>query len=54
MKVKAYDERLLIPTLWGEEIGVLMEGKNGVSFQYHSRFDNEKYPISPFRLPFDT
>ena len=53
MKVKAYDERLLIPTLWGEEIGVLIEGKNGVSFQYDSAFDSEKYPISPLRLPFD-
>ncbi len=53
MRVNAYEERLLIPTLWGEEIGVLMEGKNGVSFQYHSAFDAQKYPISPFRLPFD-
>ena len=52
MRVKAYEE-ILIPTLWGEEIGVLMEGKNGVFFQYHSAFDSVKYPISPFRLPFD-
>ncbi len=53
MRVKSYKERLLIPTLWGEEIGVLMEGKNGISFQYHSGFNAMKYPISPFKLPFE-
>ncbi len=53
MRHTSFEERLLIPTLWGEEIGVLMEGKNGVSFQYHSAFDADKFPISPFKLPYD-
>ena len=53
MRIKSYEKKLLIPTLWGEEIGVLMEGKNGVSFQYHPAFNAKKYPISPFRLPYD-
>lgn len=45
-------ERILIPTIFGQEIGVLMEDKNGVSFQYHKSFDATKYPISPLRLPY--
>jgi len=46
-------ERILIPSIFGEEIGVLMEGKNGLSFQYHSSFDADKLPISPLFLPYD-
>ncbi|RUM71891.1 MAG: hypothetical protein DSZ09_02315 [Sulfurovum sp.] len=46
-------ERILIPTIFGEEIGVLMEGKNGLAFQYHPNFDAQRYPISPLRLPYD-
>ncbi len=46
-------ERILIPSVFGEDIGVLMEGKNGISFQYSSSFDATKYPISPLRLPYD-
>jgi len=46
-------ERILIPTIFGKEIGVLMEGKNGLSFQYHAHFDAQHYPISPIRLPYD-
>jgi len=46
-------ERILIPTIFGEEIGVLMEGKNGLAFQYHPNFDALRYPISPLRLPYD-
>ena len=46
-------ERILIPTIFGEEIGVLMEDKNGVSFQYSKSFDATSYPISPLRLPYD-
>jgi serine/threonine-protein kinase HipA len=46
-------ERILIPTLFGKEIGVLMEGKNGLAFQYHANFDALRYPISPLRLPYD-
>jgi serine/threonine-protein kinase HipA len=47
------NERILIPTIFGQEIGVLMEGKNGISFQYHPHFDAQRYPISPLRLPYD-
>lgn len=46
-------ERILIPTIFGKEIGVLMEGRNGLSFQYHADFDAQRYPISPLRLPYD-
>lgn len=46
-------EHILIPTIFGEEIGVLMEDKNGVSFQYSKNFDATKHPISPLRLPCD-
>ena len=46
-------ERILIPSIFGAEIGVLMEGKNGIAFQYHADFDADKYPISPLRLPYD-
>ncbi|MEA1954404.1 MAG: type II toxin-antitoxin system HipA family toxin [Campylobacterota bacterium] len=46
-------ERILIPTIFGEEIGVLMEGKNGLSFQYHKSFNAIKYPISPLCLPYE-
>jgi len=46
-------ERILIPSIFGEEIGVLLEDKNGVSFQYHKNFDATKYPFSPLRLPYD-
>jgi len=47
------NEKILIPSIFGEEIGVLLEGRNGVSFQYSSSFNAEKYPISPLRLPYD-
>ncbi len=46
-------ERLLIPIIFGQEIGVLMEDKNGLSFQYNKSFDATRYPISPLRLPYD-
>ena len=46
-------ERILIPTIFEQEIGVLMEDKNGVSFQYSKNFDATKHPISPLRLPYD-
>lgn len=46
------NEKILIPTIFGEEIGILMENKNGVSFQYSPSFDAKKYPISPLSLPY--
>ncbi len=47
-------ERLLIPSIFNQEIGVLMEDKNGLSFQYNKSFDAIKYPISPLKLHYDT
>ena len=46
-------EQILIPTIFGHEIGVLMEDKNGLSFQYSKNFYATRYPISPLSLPYD-
>jgi serine/threonine-protein kinase HipA len=53
MKGCSVAKPILVPSIFGEEIGVIMEDANGISFQYHKTFDAASLPISPFMLPFD-
>jgi len=46
-------EELLVPSIFGQKIGVIMEDQNGISFQYYKDFDAVTLPISPISLPFD-
>ena len=44
---------LIVPSIYGQMIGVVMKDANGLSFQYHKDFDADRLPISPLSLPFD-
>ena len=46
-------EILLVPSIYGQKIGGIMEDANGISFQYHKDFDFNLLPVSPISLPFD-
>lgn len=46
-------ERYVIPHIFGQDIGIIVEGKNGIQFQYSGDFDGHALPISPILLPFD-
>jgi len=47
------NESLLVPSIFGQKIGVMMEDVNGISFQYHKDFNASLLPLSPISLPFD-
>lgn len=46
-------EALIVPSLYGQKIGVIMQDENGISFQYHKDFDADMLPVSPLSMPFD-
>jgi len=46
-------DRYVIPTIFGQDIGIIVEGKNGIQFQYNDAFDGKLFPLSPILLPYD-
>ena len=40
------------PHIFGQRIGILEDGKNGLRFQYDPAFDGDALPISPFKMPY--
>ena len=46
-------DRYVIPTIFGQDIGIILEGKNGIQFQYSDVFDGKLLPLSPLFLPYD-
>lgn len=45
--------RYVVPKIFGQEIGVILETENGIQFQYSDAFDGERLQISPVMLPYD-
>ena len=47
-------DQYTIPRIFGKDIGIIIEGKNGIQFQYTESFNGNELPISPLLLPYDT
>jgi serine/threonine-protein kinase HipA len=47
-------DQYTIPRIFGKDIGIIIEGKNGIQFQYSESFNGNELPISPLLLPYDT
>ncbi|PHS38919.1 MAG: hypothetical protein COB07_02570 [Sulfurovum sp.] len=46
-------DRYVIPSIFGKDIGIIVEGKHGIQFQYSEDFSENLLPISPISLPYD-
>jgi serine/threonine-protein kinase HipA len=47
------NERYIIPTIYGKEIGVIAEWEHGIKFQYNDLFDGHSLALSPIMMPYD-
>ena len=45
--------RYVVPKIFGQEIGVILETERGIEFQYSDEFDGERLQISPVMMPYD-
>ena len=46
-------DRYVIPSIFGKDIGIIVEGKNGIQFQYNNDFEGNALPVSPILMPYD-